>query len=65
LSQERLAELADFHPTYISLIERGRSEPTFEATSRIAKALGMTVAILFPDDVFAAATRARPRSSKG
>lgn len=39
LSQEELAERADLHPTYISMVERGVRNPTLDAAARIAKAL--------------------------
>ena len=39
LSQESLAELAQVHPTYISMVERGVKNPTLEVADRLAKAL--------------------------
>ena len=39
LSQESLAELADFDRTYISLIERGARNPSFTNLCRLAHAL--------------------------
>ena len=39
VSQEKLAELAEIDRTYVSLIERGRRQPTLEVASRIATAL--------------------------
>ena len=39
LSQEALAEVADFDRTYISLIERGGRNPSFTNLCRIAEAL--------------------------
>ena len=39
LTQERLAELAKLHPTYISMVERGVRNPTLEASAQIARAL--------------------------
>lgn len=41
LTQERLAELATLHPTYISMVERGIRNPTLEAAAQIAEALGI------------------------
>ena len=39
LSQEKLAERAQLHPTYIGMVERGIRNPTLDASARIAKAL--------------------------
>jgi transcriptional regulator with XRE-family HTH domain len=39
LSQERLAELARVHPTYVGMVERGVRNPTIDVAERIAKAL--------------------------
>jgi transcriptional regulator with XRE-family HTH domain len=43
LSQEKLAESAELHPTYIGLIERGLRNPTLDASARIAKALKISL----------------------
>jgi transcriptional regulator with XRE-family HTH domain len=42
LSQETLAEIADFDRTYISLLERGKRNPSFTNLCRVAAALGVT-----------------------
>jgi len=42
LSQEALAEVADFDRTYVSLLERGERNPSFTNLCRIAEALGVT-----------------------
>ncbi len=39
LSQEKLAERAGLHPTYVGLIERGARNATLDVAARIAKAL--------------------------
>lgn len=39
LSQEKLAEHAQLHPTYISLLERGARNPTLDVAARLAGAL--------------------------
>jgi len=41
LSQEKLAEKAGVHRTYISLIERNVKNPTLDVLFRICKALGI------------------------
>ena len=42
LSQEALAEIADFDRTYISLLERGERNPSFTNLCRVAAALDAT-----------------------
>ena len=42
LSQESLAELADFDRTYVSLIERGARNPSFTNLCRLAHARKVT-----------------------
>jgi transcriptional regulator with XRE-family HTH domain len=44
LSQERLAELANLHPTYISEIERGKVNASIYCFQTIAHALGLEFA---------------------
>lgn len=39
LSQEKLAERAGLHPTYVSMVERGVRNATLDVAARIAKAL--------------------------
>lgn len=46
LSQEKLGELAELHPTYISGIERGDRNPTLENIEKLAKALDISIAQL-------------------
>lgn len=46
LTQEKLAELADLDPTYISGIERGRRNPSLKNIVKIARALKTSVAKL-------------------
>lgn len=41
LTQEALAERADLHWTYVSLVERGRRNITAEALVRVAEGLGV------------------------
>jgi transcriptional regulator with XRE-family HTH domain len=42
LSQESLAEIADFDLTYVSLLERGERNPSFTNLCRVAAALDAT-----------------------
>lgn len=46
-SQEKLAELAGCHPTYIGQIERGEKNATVESIERIARALQVPMSTLF------------------
>lgn len=46
LTQERLAELAGLHPTYVSMVETAKKVPTLEAALRLAKGLGMKLSKL-------------------
>lgn len=39
LTQERLAELADLHHNFVSLVERGKSAPGLDTVAALAKAL--------------------------
>lgn len=39
MSQEKLAERAGLHPTYIGMVERGVRNATLDVAIRIAKAL--------------------------
>ncbi len=41
ISQERLAESANIHPTHVGLIERGRRNPSLEVAHKLATALGL------------------------
>ena len=47
LSQEKLAELADLHRTYIGDIERGERNVSLENIEKIAKALKVKIEDLF------------------
>lgn len=46
LSQEQLAELAEVDRTYVGGLERGERNATVQTLVRVAKALGVSVAVL-------------------
>ncbi|MCM1451298.1 MAG: helix-turn-helix transcriptional regulator [Clostridium sp.] len=46
LSQEKLAELADLHPTYISNIEQGKRNLSLQTVSDIADAFQIPITTL-------------------
>ena len=43
ISQERLAELADIHRTYVGSVERGERNISIDNMQRLAEALGLDV----------------------
>ncbi len=47
LSQEKLAELAELHRTYISGVERGERNASLTSIVRIANALDISLSELF------------------
>lgn len=49
LSQEKLAEIAGFHRTYVGMIERAEKNITLTNVEKIAKALRLDVSTLFKD----------------
>lgn len=49
LSQEKLAELSDLHPTYISNIEQGKRNLSLQTVSQIARALNMSASELLAE----------------
>jgi transcriptional regulator with XRE-family HTH domain len=49
LSQDALAAAAELHHTHISLLERGRRDPTLETLVRLARGLGVTPSALIAD----------------
>jgi len=50
MSQEALAELAELDRTYISLLERGKRNPSLVCIAKLAQALSVTVSELFNFD---------------
>jgi transcriptional regulator with XRE-family HTH domain len=51
ISQEKLAELAGLHRTYVSSIERGERNVSLVNIERLAAALGVRMAELMPDQM--------------
>lgn len=47
LSQEKLAELANLHRTYIGMVERLERNPSLVCIHKIAKGLGVDIKELF------------------
>lgn len=43
LSQEQLAELCNFHPTYIGQLERGEKNATLESLHKITQGLSISL----------------------
>jgi two-component system response regulator len=52
ISQEKLAEKAGLHRTYVSDIERGARNLSLESINRLARALEVSVSALFPPTPF-------------
>ena len=50
LSQEGMAELADFHRTYVSQLERRVTNISIDGLERLAMALGIDVTELLEDE---------------
>ena len=48
-SQEKLAEFAQIHRTYVSQIERGLKSPTIVVLAQIAKSLGTKLSELLQE----------------
>lgn len=49
LTQEKLSELCEFDPTYISLLEGGKRNPSFLTVVKIASCLECTVSEITED----------------
>lgn len=46
LSQEKMAELAEFHRTYVSQLERCVTNISIDGLERLAHALGVDISVL-------------------
>ena len=46
-SQEKLAEVTEFHRTYIGMVERGERNPSLKSIERFAKAFEIKINQLF------------------
>jgi len=51
LSQEKLAELCDLHPTYIGQLERGEKNASLETIMRVCEGLSVSPEVLFENIV--------------
>ena len=51
LTQEKVAELADLHPNYVSSVERSERNISICNIERIARALGVTMSGLVAEPV--------------
>lgn len=49
ISQEKLAELAELHRTYIGSVERGERNITIDNMERLARALGVSIQTLLEE----------------
>lgn len=49
ITQEKLAEICNLHPTYIGQVERGEKNATLESIYRISKGLGVSMSKLLED----------------
>ena len=49
ITQEELAERADLHRTYISMLERGVRNPTLEVLAQLAEALETPMSTIVRD----------------
>jgi transcriptional regulator with XRE-family HTH domain len=49
VSQEKLAEMAELHRTYVSSVERGKRNISLQNIERLALALGVSMGELMPD----------------
>jgi len=47
INQEKLAEKAGIHPTYVGQLERGEKSATLETVAKIARALDLPFEVLF------------------
>lgn len=51
LTQERLGELAELHPTYVSSVERGERNVSIDTMERLAQALDIELSSMLSDRI--------------
>lgn len=49
ISQEKLSELSDLHPSYIGQLERGEKTPSVETIYKVTQGLSMSLSDFFLD----------------
>lgn len=64
LTIEDLAHAADMHPTYLSGIERGRRNPTWDKVTALARALDIPMSMLARDAEVQTQLAARMREAR-
>jgi transcriptional regulator with XRE-family HTH domain len=64
-SQEKLAENADMHRTYLAGIERALRNPALENLVKLANALGVTMAELFTPDASSDSVKTHVKPTSG
>ena len=65
ISQEKLADLAGLHRTYVSSVERGKNNISLVNIERLAAALGVSLRDLMPADPPAATPEPEARRATG
>ena len=61
LSQEKLAELADLHRTYVAGVESGARNPSLVSVNKLAQALGISLETFFSAAPLGSLPQALPR----
>ena len=50
VGQEEFADMAGIHRNHVGLLERGKIDPRLSTLTRVAEALGVTIASLLTDE---------------